>query len=451
MTNTKPDLPLCNRCNFRMIAQYEHNRLWCQGCGHVRTDAQALQLVAACREVDGRDFFPIGFNPRHYPSPTDSRVALLLEDATSHLEQGNKRAARLIAHELINIDHRLVPIYQILFLSSPSLVEKARHLASILTFEPGHEAARAALNKLTPTVGKNIKPSFFTVGDHQAEALDVDAEGRLEDCPMCAGHTLYHGQDRVECLSCGYVPKTTSQARGAERRKALRTSMAGAGDYHLLQEALMTRRFGRGKAWNIGLRVLSCHNCGSRLTLSGNMMTRQCAFCDSQHIVVQDAVGSFQEPDAVIPVQIEAAQAGQLLYEQVPDYLHVERTESVGVFLPYWSFREIGRTATYRDMLVPGSQRLSESVLRAILPYDLRHLRPYDQRYLARWSAEIYTVDVIQASLAAQSALSASLEYRLLLLPVWMTTLHLIGGLSYHGIVNAQTGEALVTRRVDFD
>jgi hypothetical protein len=79
--------------------------------------------------------------------------------------------------------------------------------------------------------------------------------------------------------------------------------------------------------------------------------------------------------------------------------------------------------------------------MEALEPFDLRYLRPYDQRYLASWSAELYTKDAIQASLEISVAHRDNLDYRLLLLPVWMTTIHLRGGEFLHSLVNAQTGK----------
>jgi|GEM_PF-5735882 len=445
----KPKLPQCTRCNFGMIPQFHENRLWCQGCGHVRTDPKALQIVAMHRQIEGQSAFPIGLNPREYPDILDSREAMFLEEAADKLEAGDKRAARLIAHDLINTNHRLVQAYYVLFLAASSTTEKARHLASIVTFEPENKTAKRTLDKLAAMVGKDIKPSFFTIHDHRAETqYDVLAEANLEVCPMCAGHTLYRGEDKVECLSCGYTPLDAPQAN-VPKPKTLASTLAASGGYHLLQEAMANRQFGTGKAWKIGERVLACQNCGTQLTLTGNMMTQQCAFCDSQHILEWDVVGSFQEPDVVLPVRLEPKDVIKLLNDELPSEIKVTRHRMMGVYLPYWGFRGLDDYAQHRDMLVPASQELSHQVLQDILPYDLRHLRPYDQRFLARWSAEVYTLDVIDASLQVKSSISGGIEYRLLLLPVWMVTLTLHNGGIYHGVVNAQTGEVVTTERID--
>ena len=75
--------------------------------------------------------------------------------------------------------------------------------------------------------------------------------------------------------------------------------------YDKLDNALLQRRFGFTREWKIGARVLVCQNCAAQLTLSGTTFSTQCPFCDSAHVLVQDAVGSFEEPDALLPFKID--------------------------------------------------------------------------------------------------------------------------------------------------
>ena len=90
-----------------------------------------------------------------------------------------------------------------------------------------------------------------------------------------------------------------------------------------------------------------------------------------------------------------------------------------GVYLPFWSFEgaasvivqwdslSIGNImpGAYPagDVLVGGVTRPSQAILYELMPYDLDALIAYDTRYLARWSAQIYNIDVIQASLTARA------------------------------------------------
>jgi len=182
-------------------------------------------------------------------------------------------------------------------------------------------------------------------------------------------------------------------------------------------------------------------------------MVDQCAFCDSQHVLVRDALGAFQEPDAILAADLSEREAVKAVWDLLPSSIRqlAYRHESVGVYLPFWNFRDRQNPQQWNTeaMLIAGSSQPSPAALEDIEPFDLRYLRPYDQRYLASWSAELPTRDAIQASLEVSAGIRDRVDYRLLLLPVWMTTIHLRGGGYYHSLVNGQTGEVVVADRVD--
>jgi ribosomal protein S27AE len=446
-TMAENKLPRCPRCGFRMIAQPEQERLWCQACGYQRNDPEVLQILRGIVQ-EKPSVFPIGFLPDVDTPELDPIQQVRLKAAIEALEKGNKQAARYLCDDLLKQNHRLVGAYYILYLAADTPLEKARHLASILVMEPQHVQAKRELDRLKRVVGRDIKPSFFTVSDqHEIVNETIPARGQLEDCPMCGGHTLYVEEDQVKCLSCGYRPKVGKVAKKPLEDAPLQIDMPADGGFHELREALWQRKYGGGREWVIAKRVLACQNCGAQLTLSGSMMTQQCAFCDSQHILEQDAIGSFQEPDAVLPAQLNQQEAAEVLLKNLPPEVQrrVVRQETVGIFLPFWSFKG----DTMREVLVPGCREPSTEALQDLQPFYLKDLRPYDQRYLAHWSAQLYSDDMIQASIAAGALPENLTYYRLLLLPVWMTTLHLEGGGYYHSLVNGQTGEVVITERVD--
>lgn len=489
-----PTLPRCSRCDSRLSAQPDQERLWCQSCGYERRDPEALQLLAKFVEAGGGD---VEFSTDVPPTPTELKF---LKDAWAAIQRGDKQTARYICHELVSHNHRLIDAYYMLFLTADNVPEKARHLASMLTFSPHHKQAKREMAKLRPIVGDDVKPSFFTASDYREEINQtVHAKGRLEDCPQCGGRTLYVEEDRVKCLSCNYVPdaKTRSQLLTQKRGDALIVTMPEDGGYHSLKDELIRRKYGGGKEWIIAKRVLNCQNCGAQLTLSGGMMTSQCAFCDSQHILVQDAMQSFQEPDAVLPAEVDEEAATAHFYKSLPKEVQkwVVRHDSMGVFLPYWSFKGtvavmVHTQGTYdiENMLIAAAKEPAQKILEDVQPYDFSKLRPYDQRYLASWSAQLYSLDAIQASVTANTyakyvglmtelghdfedgllarldreytapyphdlkndtALLEMLQFRLVLLPVWMITMHLEGGGHHHAVMNAQTGEIIVTEKVD--
>ena len=451
MPNT--NLPKCDRCNSRMIAKPGEHRLWCQVCGHVREDAEAMIVLRKYLEAGGKDFYSTDLTPDVESGFASSPEHAMLQEAWELCKAGKKRSARVICHELLRKDHRNLDAYYILYHAAPTPLEKARHLASVVAIEPNHQAAKLELNRLAESLKVEIKPSFSTIFDHR-EVIDetVEAAADLQVCPMCAGKTLYVEENDVKCLSCGYRPKVGSEGKATLREDApLSQTLPPDGGFQSLREALMQRQYGTGKQWIIARRVLACHNCGAQLTLSGNMMVDQCAFCDSQHVLVQDAMGAFQEPNAVLAADLNEREALQTVSDMLPERVQrmAYRHETVGMYLPYWNFRDPEEPYRKSKLLIAGSSQPSPAVLEDIQPFDLRYLRPYDQRYLASWSAELYTKDVIQSSLEVGVGTPERLEYRLLLLPVWMTTIHLRGGGYFHSLVNAQTGEVVVAERVD--
>jgi len=220
--------------------------------------------------------------------------------------------------------------------------------------------------------------------------------------------------------------------------------------------------------------------------------------------MVRDAVGSFEAPDTLIPFALDRAAAARAAHERAPDTLRrqVARGTLVGVYLPFWAFAStvfvlaqpaapapLLRPGVYavNDALVSGVTRPPEAVLAALMPYDLDALIPYDPRILAHWSAQLYAIDAIQASLTArahaqyQARCAAShiivsppagdlarrdshdyappasalwrgvqttldeIHYRLILLPVWLVTLDLRDGSHLPAYVNGQTGEAILS------
>lgn len=492
---SKIQFPKCEKCGSRLIPQIEKRRLWCQVCGHIRTDRQALALLDQYTAHGGQEVYTPDYAPTvRVGGPSQEQLALL-QDAWHALHQNDRATARYICNHLLESDSRLIDAYYLLFLAAENDEERKHHLMSILAFDPYHEQANFEMAKLRGIIAKDARPSFSTISDHrQTVEAPVEAKAKMEKCPMCGAQTLYVEGDLIKCLACNYSPPTAAYAT---KPSIVRLSMPKDGGYHSLQEALLIRKYGGGREWIIARRVLACQSCGAQLTLSGGMMTTQCTFCNSQHILFQDALGSFQQPDGVLPAQLDEREAHEVLRGALPIELQnaVARHESVGVFIPYWCFRgevairglDSDRVLYIENVLVAGSQEPSQQVLADVQPYDLRELRPYDQRYLARWSAGLYTQDAIQASVTANAfvkhaALSlylghrfanglfartdlnfeipgyslqqntdliGMLEYRLVLLPIWMTTLHLKNGGWYHSLINAQSGEVVITERID--
>jgi len=115
------------------------------------------------------------------------------------------------------------------------------------------------------------------------------------------------------------------------------------------------------------------------------------------------------------------------------------------------------------DLIIPAAKKYEQYLDSFIQNYDLRETKPYDPRYLSSWSAETYGIALSDAALEARSraykaeqkkakrnmyylkkfrSSSANLaitSYKLLLLPVWMTT-YPHEGEDYPVLINGQHG-----------
>ena len=512
----QPQLPQCEKCNSRMTVDLERKRLWCQICGHVRVDEDALAIIKEQAEQAPDSPFQGEYEPTvRINGPQYSQLGLL-QSAWNAMKKNDFPTARYICQGLLGYETAMIDAWYLLALMAENDEDKMEYLLKIMGYHPAHERASFELAKLRGVIPENTQ---FEDGHkideaRRAEAEEVEGDANLEDCPMCGGRTLYVSEDYTRCDYCGYTPQQNQAG-------ALGAPLPANGGYHHLRDALMQRKYGYNREWHVARRSLNCQNCGAGITLSSAMMTERCAFCDSQHILIGDSAGSFQEPDAVLPVRISREEAQVITRHGVSDsILEVAvGAQLFGVFLPFWDFR----SPDFENIMVAGCHEPGQNILEDLQPYNLSDLRPYDQRFLANWSAELYVYDPIQASITANAYVKflaarknirradrprgqawfarsdknyavdpslgeraqqwvqdfqvalvtaqnhaidfparsldgigsltagvvANLEYRLILLPVWMVTIHLKNQMTYHAVINAQTGEFVTAERID--
>jgi hypothetical protein len=483
--------PSCPLCNARLIPDVENNRLWCQFCGFVRTDPEALSYLEPYRNVPSTTYDP---PTRDWDmSPIQQRR---LDTAWRSIQAGDQVGAAFLLNNTVDLYPDCADAWYLLSLTTDNRERKMEYLEKALALQPYHEYAWRDKGILEGVLPAKAPPE---PGADSAPEEPVEAKSVTEACPLCGGALAFDAAvGALVCRHCGYQPGTPSGPAPSARF---------CGGYDDLDNALLQRRFGFSREWKIGARLLICQNCHAQLTLSQTTFSTLCPFCDSVHILVQDAVGSFEEPDALLPFKIDRAAAAKALHRRMPPEFRaqVERGEMWGVYLPFWSFEgaasvivewdalSIGGAmpGAYPagDVLVGGVTRPPQAILYELMPYDLDALMAYDPRYLARWSAQIYNIDVIQASLTARAYIKyaarrqaaggqvppvelarsdtsaytppntpiwrsakvdiAAIKYRLLLLPVWMITLILRDGTRRPAVVNGQTGEAILSASFD--
>ena len=370
------------------------------------------------------------------------------------------------------------------------------HLSYVIGYMPNSAEALLELMYLNGQVSLSQLEHALNSGDeieiHEAVA-PVASETVILSCPVCGGHMTTHPlTGHVECAFCGHV----------EEEEQTGKSTVGTS----LTHALLQQR-SQGVKWVVGERILHCRNCGAERTITDGKMGSHCLYCGSNHIIEQDALNSFRQPEGIIPFSIPQEQAEQAIQDKLFGKWErfkgmivnnkVKQSIFTGTYLPFWvfdiildvnlSFRLIddsavryGASATrkeqhadsFNNFVFPGVISPAPRLIEKVDNYDFTQVKPYDPSALARYPAEIYQIDFDKASLEVrgrarrllnrkyQSRAYArnneeltnlwttirNMSFRLLLLPMWVATLTEEDGDVRIGLVNGQTGQAVLGR-----
>lgn len=357
--------------------------------------------------------------------------------------------------------------------------QKREYLSVVLANEPNHLDATREIMVLNGTMTR--EEADRTYHHNEAEVRDGGTTtAQIENliCPTCGGRLTVEAGGRVICHFCGYTPT----AAGGQM---------GGGS---LTEALLKRK-AQQVVWKIGGRVLHCNRCGAERTVPAGTLSTQCPFCDSNLVVVQDALGSFEQPHGVVPFVLSEEQARDRVMDQLGSLgerisglfknQKVKQISLQGVFLPFWVFDIVASVVVnQRDKgshnRAPSNNRFETigglndvgvcavknpppAVTGPIRQYDFDRAATYEPRLLARYPASLYEVDFDRASLEAQSLLSRKLkqqysetdsgtievsvfpsirqmDFQLILAPVWVGTILEADGDTRLALVNGQTG-----------
>lgn len=364
---------------------------------------------------------------------------------------------------------------------------KRDHLTTILAHDPNHiEALRELMvldGRMSPE--EAARTHHHDEPQEQAVGMAVGAQTTALKCPVCAGDlTVSADLKRVECRYCGHsAPHTAPQANAGN-------SLAAA----LLERKAQPVR------WIIGERLLHCNNCGAERTIPATKLSMRCMFCGSNHVIEQDALASFQQPEGLVPFRVSQEAAAEALQSRLAgwgerikgwfDNNKVAHSSIEGVYLPFWVFDAFvdvtqttvdkrmsqGRSGPVRPITRVNIAELVNNIpvcavkspprsLTAKLGrYDLQARTAYRPELLAKFPAELYSIDFDKASLQAREvigkamrekygqAMSSEVEvsvfsgvkqmsFSLLLLPVWIATLIEQDGDVRLALVNGQTGQ----------
>ena len=256
-----------------------------------------------------------------------------------------------------------------------------------------------------------------------------DGQGRIFPCEECGADLEFHiGEQKLKCPFCGAV-KEIVLTDDAEIREQ---------DFDEMLVVLQKRRENNSEQ-PAEHNEVRCESCGSNVIFEGTLTSTECPYCGSP--LQRDKVhrGGFRIPvDAVLPFQVDDRKARQQIASWVKsrwfapnDFKERGADGRInGVYLPFWTFdtltfsayvgergedyrktvgvgknkRTVTRTRWYNasgrfqrffdDVLINGTQNLSNTHVESLSPWPLPTCQPFNQEYLAGHFARTYDVDL---------------------------------------------------------
>lgn len=481
----------CPQCGNRMMVDFKTDRVKCPHCGYIRPD-DIGGLEAKEREVKAHGSAPAV--QLIYKGEIKGDAMAAFDSGQDALFKGNKQ-------EALNCFQRAADYMPDwpdahLWIARVSDDEKVKRdeLGIVLGLAPNNlEAIRLIMvmdGKLTP------EQAAQTVHDNDPRVQQppdgVAAKAASLICPKCGGDlTVNQLLNRVECRFCGYVAPLPKHA-----------SIDGT----LLSMALLERK-AKPVTWNVGKRIVKCQQCGAEHTIPAGQMSQRCRFCGSTEVIVSDDFGSFTQPELLLPFVFDEARARENIDQALRGLGErlmalfksnkVDREIVEGVYLPFWVFdavievtrvKSVGGVEEDRSTTTDGQFDVEVCAVKSppqdltgqLTPYDLRAAIQYDPHWLAKYPAQMYSVDFDAASLDARAVIADSMQkkyalrveerlldmgqdrnntasmqvysqvqsmtFRLALLPVWIATLYGAEGETRLAVVNAQTGKTALGR-----
>jgi uncharacterized Zn finger protein (UPF0148 family) len=483
----------CPKCSHPLTFEPRDARYVCVNCGYrryetleeaqerMRDDLKAIQEAPAALAFRGE---------------VHHRARSLYEDGRAHAARGEHAAAITAFERALEMQPDFIDAHLAIARLLDDAARKRAHIEQALAYDPGSaEALRELMiidGRLTVEQAERARTGGEIIIRHSSDAVETSTE-RLQ-CPQCGGVlTADERTGQVSCKFCGYAAPLQLVDAAADH-----IGMA------------MLERKGKGRAiWQVGERIVHCNQCGADRTLPARQMSLVCPFCGSSHVIEADALGSFERPDGLIAFSVTEADAQTIIREKLNslsekvagwfDDNRIARAAMAGVYLPFWMFdavvnvtqtiedrrdhgdimRRYGHTPAVQTLqfgdgalglLIPAVESPPPRLIAAADDYDLGALTSYDAALLARYPAELYSIDYTAAALTAQSRIVAqmrarharqasesvrvtvsafptSMTFSLLLLPMWIATLTERDGDRRSALVNGQTGTCVLSRK----
>jgi len=310
--------------------------------------------------------------------------------------------------------------------------EKRDCLEQALANDPSNRPARRGLaileGRLDPT--EIVKPDQLA---EPPEGPPPAIETQRFVCQECGGKMAFNpGGKSLRCDYCGHeLSLFAAVNQGAMvQERDFTVAMATA----------------KGHTSPVGMMSFTCQACGASFLLGPSVLSLNCTYCGSAHVVALSETRRLIPPEGLIPFEVSQAEAHSAFRQWLKKQGlqgKAKVTPVRGLYLPAWTFdlsgeirwqcyvyrdynsavdvgglqvslsgsrssrklvREEGSHLLYEDdLLVPASHKLpAELILEEAERFLLSEVVPYNQAYLADWPAEVYQISVSDASLVAR-------------------------------------------------
>jgi len=352
----------------------------------------------------------------------------LLHTGIIEAKAGEKATARRYLERAINTtgDHAVLSeAWYWISIVTDLPTEKRVALENCLSFDMHHARARRELAILDDKLDEKEIVDPDALPSPSTSPAQAKADRFM--CPQCGAKMVFAPDgDSLICEHCtrGQILSPKGEARE--------------------QDFLIAMATARGHGTPDVTQVFHCQGCGAEFILPPGLLSTNCAYCDSPHVVSLESSRELLPPEGIIPHAFDQSGAARLLAGWIErNELKLQGTVDLprGVYLPIWTF-DVGGAIAYRgdryesgdefrrrshnvvhvdgeypvhmdDLPVPASRKAAANLARLLPSFELKATRSYDPRYLANWIAEVYDIPMAEASLEARSRAYADLKGRL--------------------------------------
>ena len=415
---------------------------------------------------------------------SEQKLRRLLNYGVAELKGGELKAAKRYLQRALACrgnSGAMADVWFYLSETESDEAEKRNALNEALAYNSTHARARRSLAILNGTLKADEIINSDSIIAPSARERKTNANRFA--CPNCGGAMSFSPDGQT--LVCDYCAVGSAQENEEAKEQDFFSAMATL----------------RGHSKPSAHKVFHCKGCGAEFLLAPDKLSESCAYCASPHVVNHGETRDLLDPDAIIPHQFNQRRATKILIDWVLENRFTPQGKVLpprGFYIPVWTF-DVGGSISYSgerqsknpkqdgfgfstenavitergdilvfvdDIIIPAAKKYERFLHNLIENYNLAEAKNYKAHHLSNWSAETYEIELSTAALEARSrayksekkklkrifynlsnlrtssANMAITSYKLLLLPVWITT-YPYEDKNYLVLINGQNAEVL--------